>query len=82
VVIGTGDGGWHVVRVAERTIVYTSLDAVRNELEEKIRSYVPEVRLLRALRAEADIEIDDALFEQMMKLKASPATKDAADAEG
>lgn len=63
-------------------MAYTTLEAVRNEIEDKIRPYVPEVRLLRALRQEADIEIDVDLFEEMMQLKASTSTEGAADIEG
>ena len=74
VVIGTGDGGWHVVQIAERTIEYTTFEEAREEVDRAFRPYLPEMRLLRTLRkhAEADVEIDLELFEEMMLLGRTP----------
>jgi len=68
VVMGTGDGSWHLVRVDQRSIEYTSFEDVRDDLEAKYRPYVPEVRLLRSLRDDAEIDIDVDLFDEMMLL--------------
>lgn len=68
VVVGTGDGGWHVVRVDDRTVAYTTFDQARADVDRRFRPYVQEMRLLRELRENADIEIDVDLFEEMMRL--------------
>jgi hypothetical protein len=68
VVIGTGDGSWFVVEVTRRDMRYSTLEGSRDEIAEKAGPYVPEVRLVRELRKEAEIEIDRELFEEMMAL--------------
>ena len=68
VVIGTGDGGWHVVRIAGRAIEYTTFEDARAEVDRAFRPYLPEMRLLRTLREHADVVIDLDLFEEMMRL--------------
>lgn len=74
VVIGTGDGGWHVVLVEDRAIEYTSFEEARAEVDRRFRPYAPEMRLLRDLRKRADAEIDVELFEEIMRLrKEAPA---------
>ena len=68
VVVGTGDGAWYVVRVADRTLTYTTFDQAWPQLEPVLSTYLPEFRLLQDLRGRAEIDFDRDLFERMMKL--------------
>lgn len=74
VVVGTGDGGWHVVEVQDRAIEYVEFEDAREEIQEKVGPYIPEIRLTRELREEADIEINHELFREMMELGGSAAS--------
>lgn len=68
VVIGTGDGAWHLVEVDERSVEYSTFEEARGDVAQRFQPFVPEMRLLRELRSEADVEIDVELFEEIMKL--------------
>lgn len=68
--IGTGDDGWFVVSVQQRTLERTSFDEARPALEDALRPELPALRLLRRLRGQRHIEVDHALFERMFDLAA------------
>lgn len=67
VVLGTADGKWHLVRVDARTLTYTEFEEVRPQLEKAMALYLPEIRLVEKLRETATIEVDQALFEDLMQ---------------
>lgn len=70
VVVGTGDGSWHVVQVDERQIEYTTFEDARADVEDRLAPYLPEIRLLPELRDRAVIEVNEDLFEEIMILSA------------
>lgn len=71
VIIGTAEGAWFVAEVEDRTLVYTTFEEVRPQIERVLSTYLPEIQLLKDLRRQATIEVDEELFEQMMKLDGS-----------
>ncbi len=72
IVVGTGDGRWHVLRVARRDLAYTTFDEARPAVRAALAPLLPEFRLIARLRANATIWIDDALFRSLMAPFASP----------
>ncbi len=52
--------------VSERSLTFTTLGDVRPQIEALLRTSLPEVDLLRRLRAKSRIAVDEGLFEHMM----------------
>lgn len=64
------EGTCYVLQVDDRTMHYTPLEDVEGAIRERLAAILPEVELVSSLRADADVEVDTALFEQMMELPA------------
>ena len=68
IVMSAGADEWYVLQVDRRDLAWTAVDDEREEIVERLATYMPEAKLAEKLRAAAEVAVDSTLFREIMEV--------------